>query len=180
MFAVKWFLDLFRKAGLLPKSKGSSTCTEGSCCDVNGNCGTKSSGKDTDTTSNTSPKGTVPSAQRLSPVDNLLPIESMEEWSSITQSASSLSVPLIVFFTASWCKPCQSMKPLFKSTSQSYDALFCTVDVDEMDELAERATLYMMPTFAVYEGEEVKEKFGGANEVKFMDLIDRHVRKIIV
>jgi len=59
----------------------------------------------------------------------------MEEWNSITSKSSKTNSPIVVDFTASWCKPCKKIAPFFEGLSKEYDGFFVKVDVDEMDEV---------------------------------------------
>ena len=59
---------------------------------------------------------------------------------------------VVIDFTATWCGPCQMIKPKFKELAEekSSDSLaFVTVDVDEDDnaEICEEYGVESMPTF---------------------------------
>lgn len=58
------------------------------------------------------------------------------------------SMPYIVDFSATWCRPCQQLKPYFKQMEETYagQARFRTVDVDENPELAGAHNLNGVPT----------------------------------
>lgn len=47
----------------------------------------------------------------------------------------SYTRPVYFDFTASWCKPCQKLKPVFgeMAVKRAGGALFCLVDIDELD-----------------------------------------------
>ena len=49
----------------------------------------------------------------------------------------------------------------------------------QLSQLAEKAKVSMMPTFAVYMGEEQMEKTAGANEGKLKDMVEKHLSKVV-
>ncbi|GMI32311.1 hypothetical protein TeGR_g1561 [Tetraparma gracilis] len=169
MMALKWVLDKLRSVGLLSKASPSAAASSsGSCCGAKEKTGGSCCGA-----SGEAPKP-VSREERRSQEANFLPIESMEEWADLVKTSAKTGAPIIVDFTASWCKPCKAIAPFFESLAGRFDGTFVKVDVDELDELAERAKVSMMPTFAVYKGEEQVEKLAGANENKLSELVARH------
>lgn len=57
----------------------------------------------------------------------------------------------IVDFTATWCGPCQRIKPIFeKMAEENPEVNFIKVDVDENSEASEKAGVSCMPTFHFY------------------------------
>lgn len=46
--------------------------------------------------------------------------------------------PLVITdFTASWCKPCQKMTPVFEGLAKEYkgSAVFCKVDINDLPDV---------------------------------------------
>ncbi len=66
----------------------------------------------------------------------------------LTQMVSN-GKPSIVDFTASWCGPCQRMKPIFHALAKDFrdDYNFITIDIDENPELANKYQVQAVPTF---------------------------------
>ena len=114
---------------------------------------------------------------RKTPERNFIGIESIDEWDSLCIESEKNQTPIIVDFTASWCKPCQRIGPFFKSLAKDYDAIFVKVDVDELDELAVRANVTVMPTFAVYFGVTQVDKSSGADEGKLDKMVGKFASK---
>eukprot|EP00397_Hematodinium_sp_SG-2012_P061152 GEMP01080581.1.p2 GENE.GEMP01080581.1~~GEMP01080581.1.p2 ORF type:complete len:126 (+),score=31.66 GEMP01080581.1:57-380(+) len=58
---------------------------------------------------------------------------------------------LVVMFTASWCGPCQNIKPKFLAMPSEYSGLsFAMVDGDDVDDLAEAHEIEGFPTFLFF------------------------------
>jgi len=104
---------------------------------------------------------------------NVREITSVEEWKSEIASSHSLQ-PLVVKFTAEWCKPCQEIDPFFRNLATKYNATFLKVDVDELNEVASECNVALMPTFVVFSGQEKKGSVSGASEEKLERLIQEH------
>ena len=89
-------------------------------------------------------------------------IESEEQYNKIV---SSSKVPVLVDFTATWCKPCQRIKPFFKKLSGNYNAEFLQVDVDKWEKIAAKCGVSSMPTFQLFfDGNKVGEVIGADEE----------------
>merc|ERR1712113_142419 len=72
---------------------------------------------------------------------------------------------VVVDFTATWCPPCQMIKPKFHELAEKEkDAVDCVaVDVDENAETAEACGISCMPTFQFYKGGAKVDEMQGAN-----------------
>jgi thioredoxin 1 len=89
-------------------------------------------------------------------------IESEEQYNEILNSST---VPVLVDFTATWCGPCQRIKPFFKKLSGEYNAEFLQVDVDDRDDIAGKAGVSSMPTFHLYfDGKKIGEVIGAKED----------------
>lgn len=69
-----------------------------------------------------------------------------------TEQTNMGRVPYIVDFSATWCQPCQQLKPYFKQMEETYagQARFRTVDVDENPELAGAHNINGVPTVIIF------------------------------
>ncbi|XP_055055772.2 thioredoxin b [Misgurnus anguillicaudatus] len=72
---------------------------------------------------------------------------------------------VVVDFTATWCGPCQMIKPIFAAMSDEYTSVvFLKVDVDEAQEVASSCDIKCMPTFQFYKNGKKIHEFSGANK----------------
>lgn len=85
-------------------------------------------------------------------------------------------MPTVIDFYATWCGPCKNIAPLFEVLRGEYsDRInFCSVDVDQQIEMAEKYTIDAMPTFVFLDtdGNEI-ERVVGADPQKLTDAVDR-------
>ncbi|XP_010866970.1 thioredoxin [Esox lucius] len=82
---------------------------------------------------------------------------------------------VVVDFTATWCGPCQSIAPFFKSLSENHpDAVFLKVDVDDAPDVASSCDIKCMPTFHFYKNKQKVEEFSGSNQAKLEELVNTH------
>ena len=81
---------------------------------------------------------------------------------------------LLFYFTASWCGPCQKIKPMIlklKDGLQTDNIKFYTIDIDENDELCEKCGITSVPTFILFKNKKSLGTTKGANIVSVAELI---------
>ena len=90
--------------------------------------------------------------------------ENDEEFNLIMDDAKKERIPVVIFFSATWCVPCRAFKPDFEKLAASEDyggsILFVEVDVDECPETVEKLEAFALPTIVLINsnGEEDKQK----------------------
>ena len=163
VYALKWVLQKLSDWGLLPavihdRLKGLVPCPtkkpgDSSCCQT-----------------------TAPANDEE---DELVhTIRNKQQWNALLDANATV----VCKFTADWCSPCKRLAPVYKSlahaktvTSKNTTALFCHMDVDEMDGLASDHGIALLPTFVVFhQGKEVG-RYAGSNEARLCDLLDNHL-----
>jgi len=77
---------------------------------------------------------------------------------------ASMKHPVLVDFWASWCQPCQVLKPLLKRVVESYNGeiLLAYVDTDAEQNLAAQFGIRSLPTVMLFKDGEVVDQFMGA------------------
>ena len=92
--------------------------------------------------------------------------------------ASAGEQPVIIDFTASWCPPCQMIKPIYEQLAQQYKgkAVLVKIDVDEQSELSQQFGIECMPTFIAYVGGQAVETIQGANKAKLEAMIAKYAK----
>jgi thioredoxin 1 len=70
----------------------------------------------------------------------------------------------IVYFTATWCGPCQRIAPMYEDLSKKHTHIkFIKVDVDEADELTQCQGIECMPTFKIFKNGSLVEEIRGSD-----------------
>ncbi|KAK1791919.1 hypothetical protein P4O66_013896 [Electrophorus voltai] len=83
---------------------------------------------------------------------------------------------VVVDFTATWCGPCQSIAPFYKSLSEKEgnSVVFLKVDVDDAQDVAQSCEIKCMPTFHFYKNGKKIDEFSGSNQAKLEELVNSH------
>ncbi|MDE6227573.1 MAG: thioredoxin family protein [Muribaculaceae bacterium] len=73
---------------------------------------------------------------------------------------SENGLPMVVDFSATWCPPCQELKPIFEQLKDEYigSVDFVTVDVDSVPQLAQKYDIHNIPAL-VYISRDGKELY---------------------
>merc|ERR1740123_440305 len=75
-------------------------------------------------------------------------LTNMAEYNEAIGTAGKL---VVIDFHASWCPPCQMIKPHFEQWAKDYpEALLVKVDVDANPEASQAADVQAMPTFKFF------------------------------
>lgn len=91
---------------------------------------------------------------------SIVPIRSEADWNAFQRSHAS--IPILVQFSAQWCRPCHKISPHVEALAASTDPsamVFAKIDIDEAEnQLWEWAMVSSVPTFRiVHRGQTVKE-----------------------
>ncbi|WP_225901202.1 tetratricopeptide repeat protein [[Leptolyngbya] sp. PCC 7376] len=87
-------------------------------------------------------------------------------------TASHETVVLVDFY-ATWCGPCQLLKPILQSLHQEYDFILATVDIDKNKELADEYGVEGVPDVRVVtQGKLIPGFVGVLEEGKIRELLE--------
>ena len=100
-------------------------------------------------------------------------VESEEEWVALMRQSSTTGERVFIKFTATWCKPCKAIAPVYKDLS-SGPGIFADLDVDEVSEVYDaEASGAGLPCFQVYEGKTRLAQMEGADAGKLKAFVDK-------
>ncbi|KAG7195571.1 uncharacterized protein KQ657_003338 [Scheffersomyces spartinae] len=84
---------------------------------------------------------------------------------------------LVANFTATWCGPCQAIKPLvdqmYENTAKYGNIEVVRIDIDAQSELASRYSVTSIPTFLVFESGELTKRLSSANVSELTQAFDQ-------
>ena len=73
----------------------------------------------------------------------------------------------LLYFTASWCGPCQKIYPLLNELSDklkgNYNIEFFKIDIDENEEFSDKCNIKSVPTFYIMNGKTLLSQCSGAD-----------------
>ena len=81
---------------------------------------------------------------------------------------------LLFYFTASWCGPCQKIKPMLEKISEGSDTSkleIYMIDIDDNDKIASEFKIRSVPSFYLYKDKDLKGQSGGADIKKVQELL---------
>merc|ERR1712151_623388 len=103
-------------------------------------------------------------------------ITSAEHLKAVLERSKTENFAVVLDFTASWCKPCQAIKPRFKAIAAEYSGhAFFEVDGDEHDDIVSDMGVMGLPTFQVFVGGEKMGHVTGGKETDMVDLIQKNL-----
>lgn len=104
-------------------------------------------------------------------------IQSAEHLEKLLKEGQANGTAVVLDFTASWCGPCQKIKPSFKKLAAEYPKhCFAEVDADEhQDTIMDTYSVFGLPAFLVLrDGQKVASHQGG-EEDKVWELVKSNV-----
>merc|ERR1712183_785756 len=100
-------------------------------------------------------------------------VKKMEEFEALMKLSDTKLV--VIDFTATWCPPCQMIKPFFESLPKDFPSVeFVKVDVDDAADVSAKCGIECMPTFQFYKNGTKIDELQGASKDKLKQLIEKH------
>ena len=104
----------------------------------------------------------------------VLDVESVEQFDEILNDSGAekhFKKYVIVDFYALWCRPCMAFAPTLEELSKTYGnkIYFLKVNINEVEELAERYNIASLPTFMFFDTGKLESEYElvvGADEEK--------------
>tara|TARA_B110000858_G_scaffold198238_1_gene263457 strand:- start:1877 stop:2236 length:360 start_codon:yes stop_codon:yes gene_type:complete len=86
------------------------------------------------------------------------------------------SVLSLLYFTASWCGPCQKIKPFLKDFSEKskkdkYNIEYYMIDIDKNKEFCYKCKIKSVPTFFIMNGKDLLSSQNGSDQDKLTEMI---------
>ena len=91
---------------------------------------------------------------------------------------ASMQQPVLVDFWASWCQPCQILKPILEQLAEDYQGKFllAKVNTEEAQQLAMQLGIRSIPAVKLFkDGEPVDEFTGALPEQEIRAFLDKHI-----
>lgn len=106
-------------------------------------------------------------------------LKGMDQYQALIRNSENTEAFFILKFTASWCKPCKALAPVFEKVvnEQQENVYAISVDVDDFDELGAKYHAVLLPmVVALHRGEKV-EVYHGKDEVELRSFVTSLVSK---
>lgn len=84
--------------------------------------------------------------------------------------------PVLVDFFATWCGPCQILKPIIEELAQEYDKKIKIgfIDIDENQTLASQYQVSSIPTLIIFnKGQEIEKLMGLQRKPVIKEIIEK-------
>lgn len=103
----------------------------------------------------------------------VIKVMSMEHFQQLKRESSLL----IMDFSATWCKPCKAIFPVYEALCSAQSAaVFATLDVDEAKEVMTSEAVLSLPTFKVYQAGSCVDTLVGARPEALTALCNQWVK----
>ena len=93
---------------------------------------------------------------------------------------ASMHQPVLVDFWASWCQPCQILKPMLENLADEYQGQFllAKINTEESQQAAAQFGIRSIPTVKIFvNGEAVDEFMGALPENEVRAFIDKYIQR---
>ena len=172
------------------ETTAAKSCCSGGSCEMSasakhkkdddyssdGNTPSTSGGASSGANPDADPTGAVAAALAAAQAGSLLHFDTDAEFKAVMSVVTRPPHNLLVFvdYTAPWCKPCQKIKPKYQELAKGVGlgrAVFCVVDIDELDDLAMDQGVSAIPAIHCWKRGAVVGRLGMVNEEKLENFV---------
>jgi thioredoxin 1 len=82
--------------------------------------------------------------------------------------------PILVRFSAKWCKPCKTAEPFYLSLVGSNKLKSISIDIDDFEEIASTEGVISLPTFKVYKNGVCVESISSSDSGALEKLVKKY------
>ena len=98
--------------------------------------------------------------------------------------ALDLKSYVLFYFTANWCKPCQTASPMMDNLMIEYNNKninFFKIDIDEDDnsEICQKCDVKQVPVFLLFKDRNFVDKVLGGNQQEIKNMIDSNLNNVV-
>lgn len=100
-----------------------------------------------------------------------------EQFNQITHDPENSQILIVCDFYAVWCPPCAQIAPtIHKWATNEYKAnvIFLKIDVDQANDLSNRFSIHVLPTFVLLKEKKEILRLSGADATTLKKEIDKH------
>ena len=118
--------------------------------------------------------------KKLKELEGLEELEELEEnIDNIEDIIKNNKSYIILYYTAVWCKPCQSIYPsICKLNKELNNIIFYKIDITKNDNYIETKNIDSIPTFQLYYNSNLLGESKGANINKLGELLKKYIKTI--
>ena len=112
------------------------------------------------------------------PGNNVVALTTPADLAEVLDRVTKTHQVLVVDYYAPWCRACQKLlryvhkiarEPKFQNVE------FATVDFDRSEDLVKSRQVDRLPTMEIYNGQDLKQRWSGANTKKFLERLETEV-----
>eukprot|EP01060_Flectonema_neradi_P033402 TRINITY_DN55_c2_g1_i1.p1 TRINITY_DN55_c2_g1~~TRINITY_DN55_c2_g1_i1.p1 ORF type:complete len:186 (+),score=31.41 TRINITY_DN55_c2_g1_i1:62-619(+) len=91
--------------------------------------------------------------------------------------ATTEATEVLVYFTATWCKPCQQIKPAVSKIATTTSLRVMSIDVDMFQDIQDECTVTAMPTFILFANGKEISRSTGAVEANLEVIVKDYIKQ---
>lgn len=109
------------------------------------------------------------------PGNNVVALTTEADLAEMLDRVTKTGQLLVVDYYAPWCRACQKLLRYMHKIAREPDfrnVEFATVDFDRSEDLVKSRQVDRLPTLEIYRGQDLKQRWSGANTKKFLERLE--------